>query len=151
VLKKRRISPDFPSTPTQFQFPIHFQSIATALTDTITTQQSNSKTIPALPSAMLGPGFAKLWVHFFPIGNTPAVSLTQGLPPEKKADILLLGCGDIRNILFTLHCDSPRQFDITCCDLESTVIGENSPVLIVFSDYLTFCSPQHPATHTHPR
>jgi hypothetical protein len=54
---------------------------------------------------MLTPGYASLWVHFYPIGNTPAVCLTQALPPEKKADILLLGCGDVRNILFTVHSD----------------------------------------------
>jgi Domain of unknown function (DUF4470) len=39
---------------------------------------------------------------FFPIGNTSAVSLTQDLPPGKKANCLLLGNGDPRNILFTL-------------------------------------------------
>jgi hypothetical protein len=55
---------------------------------------------------MLTPGYASLFVYFYPIGNTPAVCLTQGLPPGKKADILLLGCGDVRHILFTLHCDS---------------------------------------------
>jgi len=54
---------------------------------------------------MLTPGYANLWFHHYPIGNTPAVCLTQGLPPESKADILLLGCGDVRNILFTVHCD----------------------------------------------
>jgi hypothetical protein len=43
---------------------------------------------------------------FYPIGNTGAVSLTQDLSPEQSsADILLLGCGDPRNILFTLYSD----------------------------------------------
>lgn len=42
---------------------------------------------------------------FYPIGNTPAISLTQDLSPEQPADILLLGCGDPRNILFTLYSD----------------------------------------------
>jgi hypothetical protein len=54
---------------------------------------------------MLTPGYANLLTYFYPIGNTPAVCLTQGLPPERGADILLLGCGDVRNILFTAHCD----------------------------------------------
>lgn len=58
---------------------------------------------------MLTPGYANLWAHWYPIGNTPAVCLTQGLPPESKADILLLGCGDVRNILFTVHCDGTVQ------------------------------------------
>jgi hypothetical protein len=38
------------------------------------------------------------------VGNTPAVCLTQDLPPEEDADVLLLGCGDIRNVLFTAYC-----------------------------------------------
>lgn len=42
---------------------------------------------------------------FYPIGNTSAISLTQDLSPEQTADILLLGCGDPRNILFTLYSD----------------------------------------------
>jgi len=42
--------------------------------------------------------------HFFyPIGNTSAVVLTDTLAPEKPADLLLLGCGDPRNILFTVY------------------------------------------------
>jgi len=40
---------------------------------------------------------------FYPVGNTPAVCLTQALPPDQDADLLLLGCGDIRNILFTSY------------------------------------------------
>ena len=39
---------------------------------------------------------------FRPLGSTPAVSLTQNMPSEGKASILLLGCGDARNILFTI-------------------------------------------------
>ncbi|KAK4041637.1 hypothetical protein C8A01DRAFT_34362 [Parachaetomium inaequale] len=74
---------------------------------------------------MLTPGYAILLMEFYPIGNMPAMCLTQGLPPEKKADILLLGCGDVQNILFTAHCDGPRQMDITCCDAESSIIARN--------------------------
>lgn len=40
---------------------------------------------------------------FYAAGNTPAVCLTQSLPPEQDAALLLLGCGDIRNILFTVY------------------------------------------------
>ena len=43
---------------------------------------------------------------FYPIGNTPAVCLTRHMPPEQPVvDCLLLGCGDPRNILYTLFCD----------------------------------------------
>ena len=40
---------------------------------------------------------------FYPSGNTPVVCLTRSLPPGKDADLLLIGCGDVRNILFTLY------------------------------------------------
>lgn len=44
--------------------------------------------------------------YFYPVGNTPAVCLTQDIPPELDADILLLGCGDARNILHTIYADA---------------------------------------------
>ncbi|CAE6466368.1 unnamed protein product [Rhizoctonia solani] len=79
------------------------------------------------------------WIvkHFFyPIGNTAAVSLTQDLSPEQyTADILLLGCGDPRNILFTLYSDltvgqTARNFDVTCCDIEPAILARN---ILLFS------------------
>lgn len=45
-----------------------------------------------------------------PIGSSPAVCYTQYLPPESKADILLLDCGDPRSILYTIHCRSSLNF-----------------------------------------
>ncbi|KAK3171305.1 hypothetical protein OEA41_003389 [Lepraria neglecta] len=57
---------------------------------------------------MLTPAIVNIVSFFYPIGNTPAVCLTQDLPREKQADVLLLGCGDIRtrNVLaFTLLLD----------------------------------------------
>jgi hypothetical protein len=42
---------------------------------------------------------------YYPVGNTAAVCLTDNLPPEKSANVLLLGCGDPRNILYTLYAD----------------------------------------------
>ncbi|KAK4141757.1 uncharacterized protein C8A04DRAFT_30601 [Dichotomopilus funicola] len=74
---------------------------------------------------MLTPGYANRWFHFYPVGNTPAVCLTQGLPPGLKADMLLLGCGDVRNILFTAQCDASRDMDITCCDVEPAILARN--------------------------
>lgn len=41
--------------------------------------------------------------YLYPVGNTPAVCFTDTLPPEVDAKVLLLGCGDIRNILCTAH------------------------------------------------
>ena len=63
--------------------------------------------------------------YFYPLGNTPAVSLTQDLPFGKHADVLLLGCGDARNVLFTCFADPDRKLDITCCDIEETIIARN--------------------------
>jgi hypothetical protein len=51
-----------------------------------------------LPRVCLGP---LQW--FYPMGTTAAVSLAQDLPPGKQANCLLLGNGDLRNILFTLY------------------------------------------------
>lgn len=39
-----------------------------------------------------------------PIGDRPAVCLTQYLPPETACAILTLDGGDPRDILFTIHC-----------------------------------------------
>jgi len=47
-----------------------------------------------------------LWpkkTFFYPIGNTSPVCLTQALAPEESANVLLLGCGDPRSILYTIY------------------------------------------------
>ncbi|KAI0096587.1 hypothetical protein GGR51DRAFT_543152 [Nemania sp. FL0031] len=78
---------------------------------------------------MLTPVPVNALTFFYPVGNTPAVSLTQSLPPDSPAYILLLGCGDARNILFTRHIDD-REMDITCCDNQKAVIARN---ILLFS------------------
>ncbi|KAG8721744.1 hypothetical protein FRC08_010625 [Ceratobasidium sp. 394] len=66
---------------------------------------------------------------FYPLGNTTATCLTQDLAPEQDADILLLGCGDPRNILYSVYADvtskGSRKLDITCCDMEPAVLARN--------------------------
>ncbi|QDS76084.1 hypothetical protein FKW77_006109 [Venturia effusa] len=64
---------------------------------------------------------------FYPIGNTPAVCLTRDIPRELPAKILLLGCGDVRNVLYTCYVDrdASRLMDITCCDIQPAVIARN--------------------------
>jgi len=59
---------------------------------------------------MLTLSYVNIISFFYPIGNTPAVSLTQSIPPNVPADILLLGCGDVRSILFTNHVDGKLLF-----------------------------------------
>ncbi|OLN81247.1 hypothetical protein CCHL11_07336 [Colletotrichum chlorophyti] len=61
---------------------------------------------------MLTPTFLQMLRHYYPVGNTPSISLTQALPPGKDAKILLLGCGDLRNILFTAYNDGPKARNI---------------------------------------
>ncbi|KAI1821825.1 hypothetical protein F4861DRAFT_541599 [Xylaria intraflava] len=82
---------------------------------------------------MLTPALVNIVSFFYPIGNTPAVSLTQSIPPDASADILLLGCGDVRNILFTNHINN-RKMDITCCDNQKAVIARNILILSLIID-----------------
>ncbi|KAG9101416.1 hypothetical protein FS749_007223 [Ceratobasidium sp. UAMH 11750] len=74
-----------------------------------------------------------------PLGGTAPVSLTQDLSPEQSADILLLGCGDPRNILFTLSThvvasSGPRKLDITCCDIEPAILARNILLFTLLED-----------------
>ncbi|RWA14948.1 hypothetical protein EKO27_g233 [Xylaria grammica] len=82
---------------------------------------------------MLTPAKININSFFYPIGITPAVSLTQSIPPNEAADVLLLGCGDVRNILFTRHIDD-RKMDITCCDTQKGVIARNILLLSLAID-----------------
>ncbi|KAI1431668.1 hypothetical protein GGR50DRAFT_689527 [Xylaria sp. CBS 124048] len=82
---------------------------------------------------MLTPSFINLSEFFYPIGNTPSVCLTQSIPPNASADILLLGCGDVRNILFTNHVHQ-RKMDITCCDIQKAVLARNILLLSLIID-----------------
>jgi hypothetical protein len=52
---------------------------------------------------MLTPSLVAPITPLYAIGNTPAVSLTRCLPQGVHADILLLGCGDVRHILYTAY------------------------------------------------
>ncbi|KAG8739647.1 hypothetical protein FRC10_005349 [Ceratobasidium sp. 414] len=73
---------------------------------------------------------------FYPLGNTPAVPLTQDLSPGQSADILLLGCGDPRNILYTLYADvtvsSTRNILLFC------LIEEQKPIDRVWDIFYHF-------------
>ncbi|KAH7130048.1 hypothetical protein B0J11DRAFT_612756 [Dendryphion nanum] len=76
---------------------------------------------------MFRPVYIDIVSFFYPIGNTPAVCLTQNLSRESSGNILLLGCGDVRSVLFTLQSEqnNPRALDITCCDLQAAVLARN--------------------------
>jgi hypothetical protein len=59
--------------------------------------------VPILCTEMSHLLFWPTITFFYPVGNTSAVCLTENLPPESKADILLLACGDPRHILYTIY------------------------------------------------
>ncbi|KAJ6496758.1 hypothetical protein DFH09DRAFT_1204932 [Mycena vulgaris] len=82
-----------------------------------------------------------LWprAFFYPVANASAICLTDSIPPENSANVLLLGCGDPRNILYTLHADPPIQrpaLDVTCCDIEPAVIARNVLLFTLIHDGL---------------
>ncbi|KAI6046409.1 hypothetical protein EDC04DRAFT_2558274 [Pisolithus marmoratus] len=77
---------------------------------------------------------------FHPLGNTSAVCLTESLPPERNADILLFECGDPRHILYTVYADAsisdePRKLDVTCCDIEAAVLARNTLLFTLLADH----------------
>jgi len=68
---------------------------------------------------MLTTAYVNISSFFYPIGNTTAICLTQDLSPEQPAEILLLGCGDARNVLFTSYSEDPESwFIIIACTLK---------------------------------
>lgn len=84
---------------------------------------------------MLTPSLLIPITPFAPIGNardTPAVSLTRGLPHGIDADILCLGCGDLRHILYTSYVErglrkSPYRASIIAL-VVCLVAGPHSPI-----------------------
>ncbi|KAF2445427.1 hypothetical protein P171DRAFT_512676 [Karstenula rhodostoma CBS 690.94] len=86
---------------------------------------------------MLTPALIQTLTHFYPFGNTPAISLTQYIAPDQDASLLLLGCGDSRNVLFTVYSESEnygRRLDITCCDVEAEILARNIILYTLFLD-----------------
>ncbi|KAI6104717.1 hypothetical protein EV401DRAFT_642340 [Pisolithus croceorrhizus] len=78
-------------------------------------------------------------IFFYPLGNTSAICLTDELPPECKADVLFLGCGDPRNILYTVYADvptsnEPRKIDVTCCDIDAAILARNTLLFTLLVD-----------------
>ncbi|KAK4132682.1 hypothetical protein BT67DRAFT_480473 [Trichocladium antarcticum] len=73
-------------------------------------------------------------VEPFQMGSfRPAVNLAEHLPQGVDADILLLGAGDARDILYTPYaerCFPKRNFDITTCENDENHIARN---ILLFS------------------
>ena len=72
-------------------------------------------------------------IFFYAFGNTPAKLLTRHFPAERPlCKALLLGCGDPRNVFFTLwtHLKSRSAYRMTCldvtmCDNEPAILARN--------------------------
>ncbi|KAJ7051184.1 hypothetical protein C8F01DRAFT_1067180 [Mycena amicta] len=77
---------------------------------------------------MARPLFFQNKYFFYPIGNTSAVSLLRDMAPEGPVDLLLLGCGDPRNVLFSVYSEGSslnRRLDFTCCDIDPAIHARN--------------------------
>ncbi|KAM6496297.1 hypothetical protein JOM56_009003 [Amanita muscaria] len=76
----------------------------------------------------------------YAVGNTPAVSFANDLPPEQPGEFLLLGCGDARSILYTVYADigarRARKLDFTCCDIEPGILARNVLLYSLLSELL---------------
>ncbi|TGO21638.1 hypothetical protein BPAE_0208g00080 [Botrytis paeoniae] len=85
---------------------------------------------------MLGPTRFNVKPFFYPFGNIPAINLLQSRRSACEKDdavrVLLLGCGDPRNLLFTLWCnkDEPIKWEFMCCDSERAILARN---ILLFS------------------
>lgn len=62
---------------------------------------------------MLTPTILNVVHPFYAVGATRAVTLTRNVPQGVDADILLLGSGDVRHILYTAYHEKGLR---ECCD-----------------------------------
>ncbi|KAF5003026.1 hypothetical protein FDECE_10409 [Fusarium decemcellulare] len=86
---------------------------------------------------MLMPTVANKLGYFYAAGNTPATTLTRSLPQGQDGSILSLGCGDLRNILYTSYIEKgfpQRKLDFTCCDVDDKIIARNAFLLTLLLD-----------------
>ncbi|KAJ7058836.1 hypothetical protein C8F01DRAFT_283412 [Mycena amicta] len=75
--------------------------------------------------------------YFYAIGNTAAVSLLRDVPPEQHVDLLLVGCGDPRNVLFSIYDDEDnfnRRLDFTCSDIDPAILARNVIMYTMLAD-----------------
>jgi hypothetical protein len=74
---------------------------------------------------MLGATAVNLKYFFYPIGNTPAVNVLQdrfrsanGATDDAPVKVLFLACGDPRNLLFSLWCESNTGMTYAKCGFQ---------------------------------
>ncbi|KAH7157138.1 TCP-1/cpn60 chaperonin family-domain-containing protein [Dactylonectria macrodidyma] len=86
---------------------------------------------------MLTPTVAVHTTWLYAAGNTPATSLTRCLPHGQDAAVLSLGCGDVRNLLYTAYGEKglpQRKLDVTCCDIDERIIARNTVLFSLILD-----------------
>ncbi|KPM40905.1 T-complex protein 1 subunit zeta [Neonectria ditissima] len=86
---------------------------------------------------MLTPTVANRTSFLYAAGNTPATSLTKCVPHGQNAAVLSLGCGDLRNLLYTAYLETglpQRKLDVTCCDVDERIIARNVVLLSFILD-----------------
>ncbi|KAK1498080.1 MYND finger [Colletotrichum cuscutae] len=77
---------------------------------------------------MFTPTVANSTSYFYALGNTPAINLAKNLPNGVDARLLLLGCGDVRNIIYTAYNEiglPGRNLDITVNDIDEAILARN--------------------------
>eukprot|EP01041_Mallomonas_annulata_P000540 gene540-1033_t len=111
-----------------------------AMEDFLRNHNSKSAVFPLFPNASVI--LSNNALNFYPMGNSPAKFLLETVPIDAvRANILLLGCGDNRHILYT--CSSnlllnggqiPLLLDITMCDMEPSIHARNIILLKMIMD-----------------
>ncbi|GKT43438.1 uncharacterized protein ColSpa_03619 [Colletotrichum spaethianum] len=86
---------------------------------------------------MFTPTVANSISYFYAVGNTPAINLAKNLPHGLDASILLLGCGDVRNILHTTYNEDglPRNIFLFSLLLDNSASG-NTPWNLYYNLHL---------------
>ena len=93
--------------------------------------------MPSIEDLLSNPGSSSIYLnhrYFYAIGNTPSIDLTEGCQVPTHAQFLLLGCGDIRNILQTVHEVSqiqskPKSLTFHLNDVDDVLLARNTVLL----------------------
>ena len=92
--------------------------------------------MPSLEELLVNPCSDKFFLnhgYYFAVGNTQAVDLTEDCTVPPHAEFLLLGCGDIRHILKTVHevnkLDSSKSLSFHLNDMDDVLLARNAVLL----------------------
>ncbi|KAF2839031.1 hypothetical protein M501DRAFT_756096 [Patellaria atrata CBS 101060] len=90
---------------------------------------------------MLTATYVSVREFFYPFGNIPATNLLRDTAIDDtgaEIELLLLGCGDPRNILFSLYSQGDQclasSYNFTCCDKEPAILARNIILLTLIAD-----------------